>query len=268
MKAMFLMTKGQFVGKKLERAFRLSFYTRWLVQELLGVLNSNTYQRSIVVYRGTCRAFGNSAPLLDSDGMDEAVDLLYRFVVETLKLQRANFVGLSVGGMILQHFASRYPELVQTATIIDSSPKFGLSGDIDPKEFINPILTQLQSGVDVRSFSTAMVDAVVGPKCLDSVKKEAIDSMSRATRSGLALTTRLIGTHNALECLPKITAPCLVLVGEDDSDTPPSYAQAIAEAIDGASLEIISGAGHISNLENPDQVNELLGAFLLAHEVE
>ena len=68
-----------------------------------------------------------------------------------------------------------------------------------------------------------------------------------------ALTT--ITSHDTRAILPTITAPTLVVVGADDDETPPSYAQAIADLIPGARLVVIPGAGHLLNLEAPEALN-------------
>jgi pimeloyl-ACP methyl ester carboxylesterase len=51
-------------------------------------------------------------------------------------------------------------------------------------------------------------------------------------------------------------------VGEQDTGTPPSDARLIAEGIKGAQMEIIPGAGHISNMEQPETFNQALSSFL------
>ncbi len=52
------------------------------------------------------------------------------------------------------------------------------------------------------------------------------------------------------------------MVGELDTETPLPYAEAIAAGIGGARLEVVAGAGHLVNLERPDETNRLLAAHL------
>jgi len=59
-----------------------------------------------------------------------------------------------------------------------------------------------------------------------------------------------------------VKAPTLVIVGRDDPGTPPAMSEAIAAAIPGARLEIISDASHLSNIEQADAFNRLLLDFL------
>ncbi len=206
--------------------------------------------------------FGASADAPDGADMTWTVETLRHFVTQTLGLSAAHFVGLSVGGMILQHLAAAYPDLVKSAAILDSSPKFGYGGDADPDAFANGILADLASGTTAADFSNGMIRAIVGPDCPEQIKLDTIASMSRARINGLALTTRLIAQHDALDKLPKITCPTLAMAGAQDAETPPAYAHAIAQMVPGASATIIPTAGHIVNLENPVPVTARLRFFL------
>ena len=206
--------------------------------------------------------FGGSADAPDNADMNWVVKTLAHFVTHTLGLEKAHFVGLSVGGMILQHFAQAFPSLTQSIAILDSSPKFGFDGDADPKAFAETILADLGSGITPSAFSDGMIRAIVGPDCSEDIKLAAIASMSRARLNGLALTTRLIADHDAIDKLPAFACPTLAMAGSLDAETPPAYAYAIASLIPNASLTIIPNAGHIVNLENPDSVTARLKFFL------
>ena len=79
-----------------------------------------------------------------------------------------------------------------------------------------------------------------------------------------ALPVECLPTHDVRARLGEIAAPTLVLVGEHDEETPLAYAEALASGIRGARLQIIPGAGHISNLEAPEAVNAALWEHLAA----
>ena len=63
--------------------------------------------------------------------------------------------------------------------------------------------------------------------------------------------------------LGEVSAPTLVIVGEQDRVTPPFLSEEIAAKIQGAKLVRIPGCGHISNLEKPEEFNRALMEFLL-----
>ena len=70
----------------------------------------------------------------------------------------------------------------------------------------------------------------------------------------LGMRDRADRTH----LLPTISVPSLVIGGEQDPSTPPSQMRALAQAIPGARTVIVPGAGHLSPLERPADVNEAL----------
>ena len=209
--------------------------------------------------------FGASSDPAPASGMADVVETLAKFTRDALGLQRAHYVGLSVGGMILQHFGARHPDLAQSLTIMDTSPKFGFGSATAPASFIDPILSAFETGTSVQVFSDGMVRAIVGPDCPEAVKGQAIGAMVRARRSGLELSTRLIAYHDALGVLGNITAPVLAMAGEHDAETPVAYARHIAESVPRGELFSVHGAGHIANLENPTAVNARLRSFLDRH---
>jgi len=72
----------------------------------------------------------------------------------------------------------------------------------------------------------------------------------------------MAGRTDTTESLPSIGVPTLILVGEHDAVTPVASSRAMAERIPGAELHVVPGAGHLSNLENPEHFNERLIEFL------
>jgi pimeloyl-ACP methyl ester carboxylesterase len=118
----------------------------------------------------------------------------------------------------------------------------------------------------VPAIADAMLPKLLGPRAL-------------ADPSGPAgLVRRLIlgnppaGTRDAIRCLMTrpdstptlagITCPTLLIVGRDDQLTPVADHQAMHEALPGSRLHVIDEAGHLSNLERPDEFNRALFEFL------
>ena len=151
--------------------------------------------------------YGRSTPAPRDAGFDHVLATLVRFVTHTLGISRAHFVGLSVGGMILQHLAARHPDLTRSIAILGSSPKFGFSGDSSGAEFLSWVQEGLNAGPQAR-FSENMIRAIVGPKADEAAIQMAMAAMNTATREGLEFAARLIAQHDALDLLPKITTIC------------------------------------------------------------
>ena len=68
--------------------------------------------------------------------------------------------------------------------------------------------------------------------------------------------------------LPTIDVPTLIVVGEEDALTPVAESRAMHGAIRGSRLEVIAGAGHVSNVERPAAFNHVLSEFLSALTLE
>ena len=62
--------------------------------------------------------------------------------------------------------------------------------------------------------------------------------------------------------LSKVDVPTLVLFGDEDTVTPEHHSLMIRDGINGAVMEVISGAGHLSNLDKPDQFNAAIAKFI------
>jgi 3-oxoadipate enol-lactonase len=67
---------------------------------------------------------------------------------------------------------------------------------------------------------------------------------------------------DSVPLLPAIDAPALVIVGEDDVLTPPDESRLMADTLPRARLRVIPGAGHMSNMEEPEKFNAALRDWL------
>jgi pimeloyl-ACP methyl ester carboxylesterase len=76
--------------------------------------------------------------------------------------------------------------------------------------------------------------------------------------AGMLTSLSILPSHDSRAILPEITVPTLVLIGEDDDETPPSYSKAIVDLMPSATLVTIPGAGNLLNLEAPDAVNRAI----------
>ncbi len=174
----------------------------------------------------------------------------------------AHVVGLSLGGMVAQHTALRHPGHVRSLVLLDTSPAFGFDGITSPDEWIEQRLRPMRDGATPASMATSTLRSIMGPSVSGEVLSSAAAAMGRISSAGLAEAVRCVVTHDTRERLSTISARTMVIIGEHDRETPLSYAAHLAAAIPDARLEVIPGAGHISNLEAPVAVNRLLRAFL------
>ena len=75
-----------------------------------------------------------------------------------------------------------------------------------------------------------------------------------------------VARYDGFPALDRISAPCLVLVGEHDAIASPDLARTMTARIKGAGFNVIAGAGHVSNMENPEAFNAVVLRFLLSVE--
>ncbi len=116
----------------------------------------------------------------------------------------------------------------------------------------------------------AIADAML-PKLLARNTAAASPALVRRVRETMERTpvAGILGALSALKerpdsfpLLPTLNIPVLVLVGEDDQITPRERAQAMADAIPGARLVVIPGAGHLPPMEQPETTTRVLSEFL------
>ena len=98
-------------------------------------------------------------------------------------------------------------------------------------------------------------------------RKEEIDSVRKmiVKTSEQSLCNTLLALSVRAETCTKLSAikvPVLIMVGNEDKITPPEAARFMHEIIKSSRLKIIDHAGHLSNMENPDEFNVQLRKFV------
>jgi 3-oxoadipate enol-lactonase len=207
--------------------------------------------------------YGASAPVqpLTFPHLADAVAGL----IDTLGESAAHVAGLSLGGQVALHATLRHPTRVRSLALLDSSPAFGLNGS-DPEEWKRQRLTAFDAGETPESIAEPVHRMIMAPDVSDAAIAAAVASMSRISTAGFRAAVECLPSHDVSARLGEIAVPTLVLCGELDEETPPAYSEALAEGIPNAQLQIIPGAGHVSNLEAPEAVNAALRAHLDAVE--
>ena len=86
--------------------------------------------------------------------------------------------------------------------------------------------------------------------------------MARIDPDAFRIGTEAVWLADQRDRVAKIAVPTLVLVGDQDRITPPALSEALANAIPGARLQILAGAGHLTNVERPDEFNAVVETFI------
>lgn len=191
-------------------------------------------------------------------GYADAVALLDR-----LALGPVHFVGLSMGGFVAMRLAARRPDFVRSLALLETSA--------DPEPEANRPRYRLLAGVvrwlGARPVASRVMPIMFGRTFLTDPARAAERD---AWRAHLVSNRRAIwrAVHGVVDRagvadeLPRITAPTLVVVGDEDVATVPAKAERITARIPGARLVVVRGAGHRSSVEQPAQVNAALRTFL------
>ncbi|MBT9487653.1 MAG: alpha/beta fold hydrolase [Rubrivivax sp.] len=181
-------------------------------------------------------------------------------VLDQLGIERAAVVGLSWGGMVAQAMALKAPSRVGSLVLAHTSAHTA------------PALREIwqariddaaQRGIDAqvaptlaRWFTPAFIEA--SPMTMAWVARQI-----RATSpEGYASAIRAIQALDHLEGLASIDVPTLVIAGEHDAAVPPQAASAMAARMPRAELQVLGGAGHIGNVQQPLAFTEAVGRFL------
>jgi 3-oxoadipate enol-lactonase len=208
-------------------------------------------------YRGFDGGAGDPPASSIDDYAGDVIDLL-----DALHIDTAVFGGQSMGGYvafaILRHAARYVQGLVLADTKSDADTADGVAG--------RKRMLQLAQQHGPSTVADEMIPKLLG----ETTRRERPDVVERVRALVLASSTDAIaGAIRALMTRPESTplletvhVPTLIIVGAEDTVTPPTAAQALQRRIAGSELVEIPAAGHLSNLEQPDLFHQALASFL------
>jgi pimeloyl-ACP methyl ester carboxylesterase len=203
------------------------------------------------------RADGGPPASSVDDYAGDVIDLL-----DALHIHDAVVGGLSMGGYVafavLRHAASYIRGLILADT----------KASADTPENVQARLSMLQILTDkgVSAIAEEMIPKLLGastitgrPEVVDWVRTLIHTSPPPAISGAIRA---LMSRPDSTPLLSTIHVPTLVIVGEEDTLTPPAVSEDLHRGIGGSELVRIAEAGHLSNLEQPDRFNDALAHFL------
>jgi 3-oxoadipate enol-lactonase len=202
---------------------------------------------------------GESDSPIGQDSFDDLAGDLAT-LLDHIGISRATLVGLSIGGMIAQHFGLLYPDRLQALVLCSTGCQTNETGKKIFEDRIGQvneagIETQIEGSIS-RWFTPQFVSAA--PATIEWVKW-----MYRNTSpAGFISCCRAIQELNTLDRLSSIAAPTLLIPGELDPAFPESVSRTIQSRIKNSQLKVLTGAAHIGNVERPHEFNEILSKFL------
>ena len=192
----------------------------------------------------------------DFDAQAEDVHALLR----ALGIGRTHFVGLSMGGMTGMGLALAHPEIIDGLVLCDTMSEVNADYRMACDQRIEAVravgMDGMVEGTIGRWFTAPFVEE--NPPVLDTIR-----AMIRTTPvAGFIGVNRALKELDYTGRLDAVTAPTLLMVGDEDPSTPPSASRLIQGRITGADMVVIERAAHLSNVERPEAFNAALLGFL------
>ncbi|MBX7514130.1 alpha/beta hydrolase [Qipengyuania sp. GH38] len=181
-------------------------------------------------------------------------------LLDALQIERAHIVGASMGGMIAQHVAAKYPDRCLSFTQVFSTtgnPKLPPA----KKEALQALVTRPKSDAEEELVSHGiMLARTIGspgyPSPEERLRERTLTSVRRSfyPEGPTRHLSAIVADGDRSSMLGDITVPTLVLHGEDDPLVPCEGGKHTAECIPNAKLKTIPGWGHDLPLELVDEL--------------
>jgi 3-oxoadipate enol-lactonase len=186
---------------------------------------------------------------------DDVIGLLDR-----LAIRRTHFIGISMGGMIGQVLACRYPDRLDKLELCDTA------GLVPPE--MTPIWQERIRTAETEGMK-ALAEQTLERWLSEKFRRNQPEITERIRKmilltpvSGYVGCSLAISTFDVSHELSKVSMPTLIVTGEKDETTPVGAARAIQQQIEGSELVIMPDAMHISNIESAGLFNQSLASFL------
>jgi 3-oxoadipate enol-lactonase len=183
-------------------------------------------------------------------------------LIEQLKLGRVVLGGLSMGGYVALSFAKKYPASLRGLILLDT--KAEADGPEARENRDRMIAIAREKGA--KPIAEAMLGKLIPEETAKRRPQLARDLrlMMEATRPETIAhaLSAMRDRPDQTASLASIAVPTLIVVGEKDAITPPDVARAMHEKITCSQLKVVTGAGHMSPVEQPEQVNGAVEQFL------
>ena len=183
-------------------------------------------------------------------------------LIDELELGPAHVAGISWGSTVVQELYRHHPE--PTATLILVETYAGWTGSLSEEEIqarvadVRRILAEPARGL------ATLPGLFAGDPPVELIS--LLEKMAGGVRRESVQTVlRVMAAADQRDLLPRIAVPTLLIWGELDARSPLSVARQFEQAIDGAKLVVLPGAGHMSNLEQPEEFNAAVREFCRAH---
>jgi len=174
--------------------------------------------------------------------------------------KRFRLAGLSMGGYISLEIMRQAPQRVAKLALLDTSARPETAEQTERREKLIALAEQ-ERLIEIND--VLWPNLVHESKISNKALRASIDKMAYETgaKAFIRQQKAIVGRADSRPLLAAIKCPTLVIVGDKDQLTPPAHAKEIAEGIRDARFETIARCGHMSTMEEPQQVTNLLMEF-------
>jgi len=197
--------------------------------------------------------YGESDPAPEGTSRDTYAAAILS-AMSFLGVRKAHVCGLSLGGVVAIAMHAAASDRCASLILADT---FALHPD---GQAIYD--RSVAASAHMRVLAESRVDVLLAQPADPAVRTEVIETMSGIDPAAYVIGAEAVWRAEQEERVHDIRVPTLVLCGAEDRITPPALSRTLAGMIPGAQLELVEGAGHLSNLERPDAFNTLVGAFI------
>ena len=206
------------------------------------------------------RGFGETS-VAPPFSMDQYADDLVGFM-NTLHLDRAVVAGLSMGGYVAFAMWRRHPNRIRGLVLANT--RAGADSE-EARQKRRHLMTVAREEGSV-AIADAMLTGMLG-KTTRARRPDIVNEVHRMISSApvdgvIGALQAMIDRPDSNETLETIDVPVLVVAGDEDAIIPIEEVRSMQAATRGSSLEVIAGAGHLSNLERPAAFNHVVSEFL------
>lgn len=204
------------------------------------------------------RGFGSSTLDEDTPNLDRYADDLAE-LLDHLGINRVVLGGLSMGGYIAFAFLRRHRLRVSALILADTRPQPDSAETRNAREQNAQLALTHGAG----TIADLMLPKLLAPQASTTLQQQIRAIIETNDPQGIAAALRAMAARpDSTPLLATITVPTLVIVGAEDSLTPPTDARAMCAAIPQSCLVEIPGSGHLTNLETPEAFNTAVTRLL------
>ena len=228
---------------------------------LHGVGSDKSVWRPQLAYFGQGRravafdypGYGDSDPAPEGTTRDDYASAIISAMHE-LGIDRAHICGLSLGGVIA--IAMNHADAERCASLV-LADTFAIHPD---GQAIHE--RSIGASNDLRAMAEARVDVLLAQPADPAIRSKVVETMAAIDPAAYCIGAEAVWLADQRDRAEHIRVPTLVLCGTEDKVTPPSLSRELAHLIPGARYEPIERAGHLINLEQADEFNTLVNAFI------